>query len=824
MRRNRFFSFIFDLLDKTAIGRLKLREKLTLGNMLITFLVLIAIGIFIYLRIQFFSGQLTTQLEDTIRNRVQESLKTINEQQTDLLGVFFDSMSRNTSTIGSTIEDMLSQRNALANGAFWDANRSLSRLSTGSWDNSDDDPASVFMPADVTISSPLAIKLNILKHTELVFPSILDDNPDIIAIYFGGTTRETIYFPNINLAGIVPPDFDVTGRLWYVNASPTNNPTRKVVWSTPYQDAALNGLVITASVPVFDQQDRFQGVAAMDVQLTQITNIVSNIRIGETGYAFLMDDSNRLIALPDAGFTDFNITDETAQLGDIMDPTVLQDASPQFFEVFKNVNAATEGVFSIVINESERFVSFQQIPEVGYKLILIVPAEELLTESQLVRAQIDAETRNTINISLLLITLTLIVATVASLAIGNRFTQPLEGLIQVANEIISGNFNAKADVRSQDEIGTLANTLNTMTSSLRESIQSLEERVAERTAALQHELEKGERRAKQYEVIAKVAQTITTTQNLQELLPQIAEGISQQFGFYHVGIFLNDPSNQYAVLGAANSEGGKRMLKRGHQLKIGQQGIVGYVTGSGKARIALDVGEDAVFFNNPDLPETRSEMALPLTIAGEVIGALDVQSTEANAFTGEDVEVLTTLADQVSIAIQNSRFYEQIQKSLAEAEAVSRRYFNETWSQTAQEQKAAGYRYTATGIIPLEANELNPDDISDKKQVTVPIIIRGQTIGELSVLVPKQEQIRNDQMNLIHAVADRVGIFAENARLFDQTSRRAERERLVSDISTRIRGTNDPKEMIETAIKELREVLNVSRIEIVPQKVTSPDR
>src|SRR5690606_15259232 len=115
--------------------------------------------------------------------------------------------------------------------------------------------------------------------------------------------------------------------------------------------------------------------------------------------------------------------------------------------------------------------------------------------------------------------------------------------------------------------------------------------------------------------------------------------------------------------------------------------------------------------------------------AGEVIGALDVQSTEANAFSGEDVEVLTTLADQVSIAIQNSRFYEQIQKSLAEAEAVSRRYFNETWSQTAQEQKAAGYRYTATGVIPLEAKESNPDDTSDKKQVTVPIIIRGQTIG-----------------------------------------------------------------------------------------------
>ncbi|NOH03114.1 MAG: GAF domain-containing protein [Chloroflexi bacterium] len=160
-------------------------------------------------------------------------------------------------------------------------------------------------------------------------------------------------------------------------------------------------------------------------------------------------------------------------------------------------------------------------------------------------------------------------------------------------------------------------------------------------------------------------------------------------------------------------------------------------------------------------------MALPLTIAGNVIGALDVQSTEPNAFTVEDVEVLTTLADQVSVAIQNAQSYEQIQKSLAEAEAISRRYFSETWHQIAQEQKVAGYRYTVTGTMPIEdsGNGSQPgEDHLNKKQVTVPIVIRGRTVGELSVLVPKQEQIRMDHMNLIQAVADRVGVFAENAK------------------------------------------------------------
>jgi GAF domain-containing protein len=115
-------------------------------------------------------------------------------------------------------------------------------------------------------------------------------------------------------------------------------------------------------------------------------------------------------------------------------------------------------------------------------------------------------------------------------------------------------------------------------------------------------------------------------------------------------------------------------------------------------------------------------------------------------------------------------------------------------------------------------------DSIERKSVTVPINIRGQVIGKLSVLVPKQERIKSDQMELIQAVADRVAIFAENARLFDQTTRRAERERLVTDITTKIRGTNDPQEMLKTAVEELKRALNVSRIEIVPQRITPPDK
>ena len=201
---------------------------------------------------------------------------------------------------------------------------------------------------------------------------------------------------------------------------------------------------------------------------------------------------------------------------------------------------------------------------------------------------------------------------------------------------------------------------------------NLEQRVNERTAELEIANQQVERRAEQFEAIAQVSRIISSIQEQEELLPRITRMISQYFGFYHVGIFLLDENKQFAVLRAANSEGGERMLARKHSLEVGQTGIVGYVTSTGNPRVALDTGADAVYFDNPDLPETHSEMALPLKAGGQVIGALDVQSTEPNAFTQEDVNILSTLADQVSTAIQNARLYDESREALAQAETVSR--------------------------------------------------------------------------------------------------------------------------------------------------------
>jgi GAF domain-containing protein len=427
---------------------------------------------------------------------------------------------------------------------------------------------------------------------------------------------------------------------------------------------------------------------------------------------------------------------------------------------------------------------------------------------------------------------------ITSLAGGTAIIVVLGPIIQLskfADRLGSGELDAEFNTTDlEGELAVLAQSLNKLAVRIRVSIATLEQNVNDRTMEVterSEELEKVNQmvslRASQFEALAEVMQSIISIRDPQELLPQIARVISEKFGFYHVGIFLLDASNEHAILSAVNSEGGRKMLERKHNLRVGEEGIVGYVTSTGEPRIAMDVGKDPVFFNNPDLPDTHSEMALPLRSEGRIVGALDVQSKETGAFTDDDIQMLSLLANQVSLAIENARLFDETRLALAEAEAVSRQFTREAWARMPVENKLLGYRYSIAGSSPLnrplDLTELNKsqkkDNQKETSQVVVPIELRGETIGTLVVQSPSTAALNQDQIDLIKAVAERVALSAENARLFEETARRAERERLVSDITGKIRNVNDPQSMIQTAMEELRKALGASKVEVIPQAV-----
>ena len=343
---------------------------------------------------------------------------------------------------------------------------------------------------------------------------------------------------------------------------------------------------------------------------------------------------------------------------------------------------------------------------------------------------------------------------------------------------------------------------------LNELRQALEIRVTERTAEL-------EKRATQLQTVSVVARTITALQDLNLLLPEIAKLVSEQFAFYHVGIFLIDDAREYAVLQAANSEGGRRMLNRRHQLRLDATSIVGYATSRGEPRVALDVGADAVYFNNPDLPETLSEMALPLQAGGRTIGALDVQSKEKNAFSQEDINVLTTLADQVAIAIENARLFGESQSALAESKITIEKYVKQAWGSFAQQSKNIGFVFDGKQVTPLEKGTRREQMKAAAKTgrlwlekatatIAVPVKLRGQLIGVLDVRSKNgQRQWTRDEITMLEAAAERAALALENARLVDSAQRRAARERVIGEISTRIGAANNFDAILQTAVEEL---------------------
>jgi len=348
--------------------------------------------------------------------------------------------------------------------------------------------------------------------------------------------------------------------------------------------------------------------------------------------------------------------------------------------------------------------------------------------------------------------------------------------------------------------------------------QDLNERIIQQNdltrqlEALRTKLEKFvEKQVVELKAASQVARDAIAIHDLDRLLEETVNLISERFGFYHAGIFMIDVLGEYAVLCAASSEGGKRMLARGHRLPVGKIGIVGYVAEKGKPRVALDVGADAVFFNNPDLPRTRSEMALPLISRLKVIGVLDVQSTEAGAFTDEDVAILQTLADQVALAIDNARLFADSQVALKELENLNKRLVMQAWRPQLANRKIA-FIYNRLGVKPVVPSDKQMIiDESDHRVLSLPIIFRGQKLGSISLARDmNQPEWSPQEIELMKASVDQLSLTLENARMIEDMQHQAGRERLVADISSKLWASVDINTVVRTAIRELGSALDVS--------------
>lgn len=562
------------------------------------------------------------------------------------------------------------------------------------------------------------------------------------------------------------------------------------VYIGPVDYEAYGVPFINIAVPVYDNEGFFWVTLLARVDLTSLWDTIIGLRVGETGYAYLIDNNDKLLAYRDIEIVQSNLTiEELAGL-------TLEEISQDGLQLYTGISGQ-----SVIASDA----SLDSVP--WYVIVEQPISEALQPVAQLALGAV-----------ILLFLVGLLIYSTIQFA-QRRIVSPLSALRQGVENIQMGNLDHRIELsgRNRDELWELGDTLNTMTAQLEEMIGNLEENVAERTADLA-------RRAKQMEAAAAVARDAVSIRDVDQLLDETVRLISKQFGFYHAGIFLVDDAEKYAVLAAASSPGGQQMLERGHRLKVGEVGIVGYVTGSGEPRIALDVGEDAVYFDNPDLPQTRSEMAVPLMVRNEIIGALDVQSTEAEAFDEEDIAILRTMADQIAVALDNARLLQRSQQAIAELQSTQQEQLLSAWR---YRQQLPAFEYDRINVTETEPGdeqvspsiqddiEIVSDDDGKRSVLSAPLRLRDQTIGALSLeQLESERDWTEDEIELVEEVSEQISLALENARLFEEAQERAIRERAMSEVTNKMRETLNVDSVIRTAVEEIYAMLDLEHVTI----------
>ncbi|MGC9521069.1 MAG: GAF domain-containing protein [Anaerolineae bacterium] len=403
---------------------------------------------------------------------------------------------------------------------------------------------------------------------------------------------------------------------------------------------------------------------------------------------------------------------------------------------------------------------------------------------------------------------------------------PLRRLAEHATALTAGDVGSSKELDRQDEFGLVAQRLADVVRRLHAKVAHLEDVVAERTDAL-------ERRNAQLEAMAAVSQEAARERTgfastpVNALLETAVDAVAENFGFYHVGIYILDDSQEWAVLRAASSDGGRRLLSRGHRVRVGQTSIVGFVAAQGVPRMAFDVEEEeAVLDEAPgryhfafeapgsDLPLTRSEAALPMIFEGRVVGVVDVQSDQARAFSDDDVRMLQLMADQLTVALNNARTLERMEAALAELQQLQVDYSRRGWARVTKRVRPLAYEYDQVDTIPVAPLPV-PDEVASGAEdrgvvvdggmpvVMEPLRIGDQILGYLGLSDSKRVWTE-EELALVRSIGEQVALALDNARLFEDTQRNERQQYLISRV---LQAGTDPELDAEEVLQEIARIL-----------------
>ncbi|GAB4475915.1 MAG: hypothetical protein Kow00124_17510 [Anaerolineae bacterium] len=328
-------------------------------------------------------------------------------------------------------------------------------------------------------------------------------------------------------------------------------------------------------------------------------------------------------------------------------------------------------------------------------------------------------------------------------------------LRDTAIQVSSGEWDMQVPGFPVLELDQLALAFNRMTGQLRDLVLTQEQTIEARTRDVL--------------ITAQMGRLIAAETDLERLLNLTVDLLRDRLGYYHAQVFLIDDLRQYAVLRSSTGDVGRQLLERGHKLPVGSSSVIGQVTARGEPVLASDTRHAIYWVPNPLLPDTRAELAVPLRVGDQIIGALDIQATEPDAFDEPTIATLQTVADQLSVAIRNAQLFQEKENLLSASLELTQMLTRENWesyvAERLRQSQVLGFEYDLSGVRPVR----DPDDVGNGRGLALPIELRGQVIGDLIADLPEGAELTDEQQQVIARVLERVALALENARLFEQT-------------------------------------------------------
>jgi GAF domain-containing protein/HAMP domain-containing protein len=578
------------------------------------------------------------------------------------------------------------------------------------------------------------------------------------------------------------------------------------IFAQEYTDVLQSRTVIIGQ-SIKSQLDRLLGLGIPLQELTgfeqQLQDTVNTY--GDIAYVMIIDLDGRVLFHNDPLQQNITITDAATLKAAQSGAEVIQTYSDQ--------NGEFQDVFIPILDRGGDHVG----------------AIRLGFPTNLITARINrlAILSGVIAIVSLVVAITLLIFTLSAWV-----TRPLAKLLTAIQLIRSGEqgLSTRVEINSRDELGELSAAFNMMATQLNDLIETLEQQVAERTQGV--------------ETVAALSEKLVAILNLEQLLQELVNQIQNVFGYYHAHVYLIDNHRQNLVVSAGTGAAGAQMKAQGHSIPLSAlTSLVARAARSGQVVRADNVRETPDWLPNPLLPDTYSEMAVPIVVDGQVAGVLDVQQNKLAGLDEGDENLLRSLANQVAVAVRNARLFAQVQQALTEAREAQERYLRGAWTKTQHQQ--ARHIYRRPDVAPPSAQTRNslkqqaisqttiistrvadgdtPNSAGAHPALASPVKVSGQAIGALQLHRANGEQDWSpEDLALVEAVLDQVAQTAENLRLFEETQNRADYEQLVGEITQKIRQAPTLEILTKTASQELSKVLGVSyglvRIGVTPQE------